>query len=449
MKPEVWSCFTRLVPGSILALAVLASGAARAQYPSPSPESRAEVPTPGISADRPRFSVDATLQPGERGAPEVRIDYRLSRIQLLFQRGPGGYAASYEVTVVFNSAKGGHQVAGDSFTRQIRAANYSDTRLRGEDILDQATFRVPPGRYKVRVYLKDLIADRTSSTEVELTVPEEAGGDLWLSDITLGLFGVGTTASAEPAPNPSHQYGENITHFVAWGEIVDRHASGRDTSFALQWYVLDDRGDRVARGDTLLKRAGVRTPYRLSPDLSRLTAGEYRFYVSLKPPPRAGVKEKPGETLQQSRVFQVEESKLSLGPDTRGSFEVLRIIANSEEQSEMSRLTTEEERRKFWEEFWKKRDPTADTAQNEELQEFYRRVQYANQHFGTGGPGWRSDMGRVYIKYGPPDEVERHPFNLDRPPEEFWYYYRERWTFVFVDRDGLGRYELETNTASQ
>src|SRR5258705_11012339 len=72
----------------------------------------------------------------------------------------------------------------------------------------------------------------------------------------------------------------------------------------------------------------------------------------------------------------------------------------------------------------------------------FRSVQYANQHFATGGPGWKSDMGRIYIVFGRPDEVVRNPFNFDRPPEEIWYYYRDRRTFVFVDRDGFGRYEL-------
>jgi GWxTD domain-containing protein len=440
---ETWSCSIRRAFHTALALGVLAWGSARAQYPNPSPPSQPSLPTPGTSAERPRFSVDATLQPGEGGTPEVRIDYRLNRMQLLFQRGADGYTASYEVTVVFNLAKGGHQIAGDSFTRQIRAASYSETRLRGDDIVDQATFRVPPGRYRIRVYLKDLVAERTSGTEVELTVPERTEGGVWLSDITLGLVGAGSGAAAEAAPNPSHRYGENVAHFAAWGEVVDRRASTRDTSFALGWYVQDDRGERAAHGDTLLPRSGARTPYRLSPALSQLPAGEYRFFVSLRLSPQPGAKQKRGETLRQSKIFEVEESKLSLGPDARGTFEVLRTIADRDEMEEMSRLTTEQERRDFWDRFWKKRDPSPDTPQNEEMQEFYRRVQYANQHFGTGGPGWKSDMGQVYIKYGPPDEVDRHPFNFDRPPEEIWYYYRDRWTFVFVDRDGFGRYQLD------
>ena len=77
------------------------------------------------------------------------------------------------------------------------------------------------------------------------------------------------------------------------------------------------------------------------------------------------------------------------------------------------------------------------------MEEFYRRVRYADQRFGVGGPGWKTDMGRIYIQYGPPDEIVRNPFRFDGPPEEIWYYYQSRRTFTFVDRDGFGRYELD------
>ncbi len=437
----------RLLPRLAIAAGLLALplGAA-AQYPNPGPASEPALPTPGMSNERPRFSADATIHVGEGGAPEVRVDYRIGRTELLFQRGPAGYGASYEVRVILYRAKGGKQVAGDSFTRQVRAATYAETRLRGEDLVDQASFQVPAGRYRIRIYLTDLVAEKTSSTELEFDVPESSDSPVWLSDLTLGLMPEGKSGGA-PAPNPARQYGENILSFVAYGEVVDQHPGGTDSTFSVSYRVLDDTDQSVVKGDTLLARTGPRTPFRLRPDLSRLTAGDYRFVVTLKlpPDPRAG-KKRPG-TLEQSKPFEVEQSRLSVGPEARGSLEVLRYIADDAEQQEMSRLTNEEERKAFWDAFWKKRDPTPDTPRNEAMEEFYKRVQYANQHFGTGGPGWKSDMGRVYIKYGPPDEVERHPFNFDRPPEEIWYYYRDRWTFVFVDRDGFGRYELVQTTA--
>jgi hypothetical protein len=58
-------------------------------------------------------------------------------------------------------------------------------------------------------------------------------------------------------------------------------------------------------------------------------------------------------------------------------------------------------------------------------------------------------MGRIYIKYGQPDEVVRSPFNIDRPPEEIWYYYQDRHTYYFVDKDGFGRYELDIIRSSR
>lgn len=448
MMPRAWSCSASRLLRPVLTLALLCGAPALAQYPGPA-GSGPRPQTPGTSSERPRFSVDATVQPGPGGVPEVRVDYRMNRTELLFQRGPTGYGASYEVTVVFYNAKGGHQVAGDSFTRQLHSDTYADTRRRGDDIADQATFHLPPGRYRVRVHLRDLVAERTSSTEVEISVPKETEEDVWLSDPTLGLEATEAEADASPVPNPSHRYAENIRRFAVWGEVVDRRPAPGDTAFALGWYVLNDHEDRVAHGDTLVVRTGPRTSYRLTPDLVRLSAGEYRFFVTLRQNPEPGAKRQQAAILKQSKTFEVEESPVSMGPGTPGSFEVLRYIATAQEQQEMSRLTTEQERKDFWERFWKERDPTPDTPRNEEMEEFYRRVQYANQHFGTGGPGWKSDMGRVYIKYGPPDEVDRHPFSFDRPPEEIWYYYQQRWTFVFVDRDGFGRYQLEQTTAPQ
>jgi len=114
----------------------------------------------------------------------------------------------------------------------------------------------------------------------------------------------------------------------------------------------------------------------------------------------------------------------------------------------MSKLKTQEAKFAFWEAFWKRRDPTPDTPRNEALDEFSQRVRYANQQFGVGTPGWKTDMGCIYIRHGKPDEIVRNPFNFDRPPEEIWYYYRARKTYFFVDKDGFGRYELDPNRSS-
>src|SRR5882672_12281165 len=91
-----------------------AAGRATAQYSDPAPASQSTAPVPGTSLDRPRFSVDATIQLGEQGVPEVRVDYRLNRGELLFERTADGYRAGYEVRVIFYSSKGKRQVTGDT-----------------------------------------------------------------------------------------------------------------------------------------------------------------------------------------------------------------------------------------------------------------------------------------------------------------------------------------------
>ncbi len=100
--------------------------------------------------------------------------------------------------------------------------------------------------------------------------------------------------------------------------------------------------------------------------------------------------------------------------------EDVAYIITDEERAAFKRLQTDEEREQFIEQFWLRRDPTPDTIENEYKEEHYRRIAYANEHYASGIPGWKTDRGRIYITYGPPDEIESHPSGgtYERPPEE-------------------------------
>ena len=89
--------------------------------------------------------------------------------------------------------------------------------------------------------------------------------------------------------------------------------------------------------------------------------------------------------------------------------EEVPYIITDEERSAFLQLQTNEEREQFIEAFWQRRDPTPDTVENEFKEEHYRRIAYANERFSSGIPGWRTDRGRIYIMWGPPDEIESHP----------------------------------------
>jgi GWxTD domain-containing protein len=84
-------------------------------------------------------------------------------------------------------------------------------------------------------------------------------------------------------------------------------------------------------------------------------------------------------------------------------------IITDEERKAFKQLNTDEEREQFVEQFWLRRDPTPDTVENEFKEEHYRRIAYANDRYASGAPGWKMDRGRIYITFGPPDEIDEHP----------------------------------------
>jgi GWxTD domain-containing protein len=100
--------------------------------------------------------------------------------------------------------------------------------------------------------------------------------------------------------------------------------------------------------------------------------------------------------------------------------EDVRWIITPEELSAFKQLSNDEERDQFIEQFWLRRDPTPDTVENEYKEEHYRRIAYANEHFAAGKPGWMTDRGRIYIVFGPPDEIDAHASGgqYNRPMEE-------------------------------
>ena len=124
---------------------------------------------------------------------------------------------------------------------------------------------------------------------------------------------------------------------------------------------------------------------------------------------------------EKQRKANAKALKIELGKTYRKWLdEDVRWIITDEERSAFMQLSNDEERDQFIEAFWQRRDPTPDTEENEFKEEHYRRIAYANEHFAAGIPGWKSDRGRIYIVYGPADEIESHPSggSYERPMDE-------------------------------
>ncbi|MCS6804772.1 MAG: GWxTD domain-containing protein [Blastocatellia bacterium] len=124
--------------------------------------------------------------------------------------------------------------------------------------------------------------------------------------------------------------------------------------------------------------------------------------------------------------------------------EDVRWIITEEERAAFKKLATDEEREQFIEQFWLRRDPNPDTIENEYREEYYQRIAYANQHFSSGIPGWKTDRGRIYIMFGKPDSIESYPSggSYQRP---FWEgggststYPFEIWFYRYIEGVGSG-----------
>ncbi len=142
-------------------------------------------------------------------------------------------------------------------------------------------------------------------------------------------------------------------------------------------------------------------------------------------------------------------------------------IITPEERNAFLHLQTNEEREQFIESFWQRRNPDPDSSENAFKEEHYRRIAYANEHFAAGLPGWKSDRGRIYIVWGPPDSIDEHPTggNYERPadegggetstfPFEDWHYrylegIGENIDLEFVDTTMSGEYRFTTDPSEK
>jgi GWxTD domain-containing protein len=125
-------------------------------------------------------------------------------------------------------------------------------------------------------------------------------------------------------------------------------------------------------------------------------------------------------------------------------------IISPEERRSFLHLSTNEEREQFIEAFWQRRNPDPDSAENTFKEEHYRRIAYTNEHFASGIPGWKTDRGKIYIMWGPPDEIDSHPTGgqWDRPMDQGGgttsTYPWETWRYRYLEGTGLGEnVELE------
>jgi GWxTD domain-containing protein len=327
--------------------------------------------------------------------------------------------------------------------------------------VEHFSFAARPGRYTVDVTVTDSATGRVSRQRAEVEAYSAAPP---ASDLLLAT-GMREAGTADP-PGPG-ELRKGTLLLQASGRPVLTPQQAR-LGYYLELYPQRPETMTVAvrvkaappQGAQLVATPGERIPVaagggvtRGMIDLAGLPPGDYRLEV---------VAAGPKDTVVRGAVFRMAGfeteaaiSEAALPQDrfaamTEAELDTVYLPLvykmTSGEQGAYTGLTLEGKRR-WLRLFWEKRDPTPGTPRNEAQEDFYRRIADANRRFREGGaaqiPGWRTDRGRIFIKYGPPDEVLSRPQAGNTRPYEVWKYTRTRaLKYVFLDQTLFGNYVL-------
>jgi len=372
-------------------------------------------------------------------------------------RGPNGVAAYRVAISVRDSAN--LQLVEQSWTRSLPARMLATAR---GSTLEHFMFAASPGTYTVAVTVHDSASGRVTREQVPFTAfaAKPAASDLLLATAIRAVVGADTTL----APGELRK-GSAIIQAAVRPLLTPQSAQ---LGYYLEWY-----GGRTAPAETaavsvrILHLDGtpvVTTPAQQVPfgagggvtramiDLAGLPPGEYGFEVMVAGSDTTAARRAP------FRMGGIETVTLAEPPPPPDVFEgkseatldtlyaPLIYLMTSDETGIYSSLTVEG-KRTFLRRFWTKRDPSPGTPANELLAAFYGRIGEANRRYREGGaaeiPGWRTDRGRIFIKYGPPQEVMQRPQAGNTLPYEVWKYSSGRLLkYVFMDLTQFGNYAL-------
>jgi len=383
-----------------------------------------ERPLPWRSDDRLLFVVDLAPSPGQDARPRVDVALRIPGDQLRYIDRGDSLVGTVRVTIEFRTRFGKPEHSAKrtiTVTSPPRTASgYSPGHL----LLD--AFHVPPGLHQVRVGIEDLQQNKRGIAYVGRKVPEKGvvEGLTSIPAYPLDRLAVGRPLLAWPSsqldttsaragaferipgdapvlPNPDRTYGLFAT--MARGYFEVRPAPGAAPGQAPDTVVASIRaadGRLLAILDSTIVDGATPWAGRLGFDVSTLPAGAFDLQVDVR---------SPQGRARASNRFNVAWRRDSWERDPREFLEEAHFLLDDPDQELRYAESTAGEQEAWLDRFWREKDPTPLTAQNEARDRFDARVKYANDHFGIDGvtKGMLSDRGRIYLRFGEPDEIRQ------------------------------------------
>jgi len=389
-------------------------------------------PPPLESQDAPFFTADIlTLREEDQTDAMVWLVLNIPLESIFFEPG----ADHADVSISWKVLRGNRQVDGDVVVQRV---NVDERDGGGLGVLQTVPLSLPADRYRVEIEVGQPGSDKGARVERELRIDATERTEAALSSLYFCAM----------SPHQVRRYNDGLPGFPLVTRIVNENVEvlslvgelyapdGCSERFRVTYRLVDDYERTVQERTEDVPCEGFATLMVLPLDTSNLSFGDYRVEVSVDVPDR-------GDDVRREIWFSVDESLLPLRAGFSRTLELIEMIATPEELDALKN-TPVDEREEAWDAFWESRDPNSATPVNEFQDDFFRRLRYANQHFGTAVlPGWKTDRGYVVLKYGDPDRIERSSLSIDAPAVETWLYDDLGRRFVFVDDEGLGDFRLQ------
>lgn len=350
------------------------------------------------------------------------------------------FAAEYEVSLkVMDEDK--NVVDKEALSRQITETSYFATQGGNADFdYSQMVFNLPEGKYTIEVVYYDKTGNRSYVRTRSQTILNFDRYEFAISGLMLVNAIEESAGKYIITPHVSDNIGLLNDDFFVFFETYSQNSTIREIDIVCSF--INNRGEEVFTGEKRrFKIEKHREQHYLKIVIPQsLNRGSYVLKLyALRP--------KDSPDFEVSDIMASSERSISyfriiggtLVDDFDKKIRQLRYVATNSEINYILDGQNESDKMTRFEEFWRKQDPSPNTDRNEAFDEYYSRVDYANSNFKSYMEGWRTDMGMVFIIYGPPLRTDRNRMNDGR--------YYERWIYtnkqiVFVDYNGFGDYRL-------
>jgi len=343
-----------------------------------------------------------------------------------------GYDAEFELLIAAYDKKE-NVVVSRTINKNVNVKDYTFTNSRDKKMSMKNSINLDTGEYTLLVRATDLTTNKIASRKMSLKLPN-------YQEKEISISGISFLQKVEF---------DSVMQIVDFTPTIGNNFTARAGSFYIYFDLFtQELGDPVEIQYTFSNKKGkveldtiivkeIDKPvsshiYKVEKD--DYSENRYRLEVSTKQGKYKAKAEQNFSFFWTEVPGTDEDIDLALEQMTY-------IIPN--DSLKKYKKSTFKKKQAFFKRFWERRDPNPKTAKNELKDEYFQRINYANRKFSAfSQDGWVTDRGRILIKFGFPDDIERHPFEMGTPPYEIWRFYALRKTFLFEDRTGFGDYRL-------